>query len=88
MTLYIKIHSKPAYDEKYIKTNVKTFNGIINAIFGGNKITKEGIYYTCIAAICIDSAMKINKNNYPQVYLEKCRYEIKKKKCSYLLMLN
>ena len=24
--------------------------------------------------------MKINKKNYPQVYFEECRYEIKKKK--------
>ena len=24
--------------------------------------------------------MKMDKNNYPQVYLEECKYEIKKKK--------
>ena len=31
-----------------------------------------------IACITIDSAMKMNKKNYPQVYLEECKYKIKK----------
>ena len=26
---------------------------------------------------CIDSVLKINKNNYPQVYLEECKYKVK-----------
>ena len=30
--LNIKLHSKPVYDEKYIKAKVKTFNGVINTI--------------------------------------------------------
>ena len=38
------------------------------------------VYYTCIAAISIDSIMKMHKKNYPQVYLGECEYEIKKKK--------
>ena len=39
---------------------------------------KENMHYTCIACITIDSIMKINLKNYPQVYLEKCKYKIKK----------
>ena len=38
------------------------------------------VYYTCIAAINIDSIMKMHKKNYPQVYLGEYEYEIKKKK--------
>ena len=38
------------------------------------------MYYTCIACITIDSVMNIFKKNHPQVYLEKCKYRIKKKK--------
>ena len=34
--------------------------------------------YTCTACITIDSVMKMNKKNYPQVYLEECKYKIKK----------
>ena len=40
---------------------------------------KNNMYYTCTACITIDSAMKINKKNYPQVYLEECKYKIKKR---------
>ena len=36
------------------------------------------MYYTCIACITIDSVLRMNKKNYPQVYLEECKYKIKK----------
>ena len=36
------------------------------------------MYYTCIVCITIDSVIRMNKNNYPQVYLEQCKYKIKK----------
>ena len=39
---------------------------------------KENMHYTCIACINIDSVMRIDKKNYPQVYLEECQYEVKK----------
>ena len=78
--LGIKCHSKLFYDKKYIKTKVKTFNGVVHIIFGGDEIPNEGIHYTCIAAVNTGSVMKIDKKNYPQVYLEECKYEIKKKR--------
>ena len=31
--LNIKFHSQPIYDDKYIKTKVKTFNNMINTLF-------------------------------------------------------
>ena len=36
------------------------------------------MHYACIACITIDSVMKIEKKNYPQVYLEECKYKVKK----------
>ena len=39
---------------------------------------KENIYYSCIACITIDSVLTIDKKNHPQVYLEECKYRIKK----------
>ena len=36
------------------------------------------MYYTCIACITIDSVMRIDKKNHPQVYLEECKYRVKK----------
>ena len=79
-SLSIRFHSQPIYDEKCIKTKVKTFNGVITAVFSDNEIPKEKSHYTCIAAINIDSIMKIEKKNYLQFYLEQCKYKIKKEK--------
>ena len=36
------------------------------------------MYYTCTACITIDSVIKMNKKSFPQVYLEECKYKIKK----------
>ena len=43
---------------------------------------KENINYACIACVTIDSVMKIEKKNYPQVYLEECKSKIKKARIS------
>ena len=81
-TLRIKIHSMLFYDEKYIKAKVREFNGVIKTNFLGDEIPKENVHYACIACITIDSVMKMEKKNYPQVYLEECKYKIKKIKMS------
>ena len=36
------------------------------------------MHYNCIAYITIDSVLRINKKNHPQVYFEECKYKIKK----------
>ena len=36
------------------------------------------MYYTCIACITIDSVMRMDKKNHPQIYLEECKYKVKK----------
>ena len=51
---------------------------MIETNFLGDEIPKENMHYTCIACITIDSVMKIEKKNYPQVYLEECKYKVKK----------
>ena len=37
-TLNIKLHTQPIYDEKYIKSKVKTLNDVINTVFLVNEI--------------------------------------------------
>ena len=53
---------------------------MINTLFSGDEIPKERIHYVCIAAIFIDSVLRVDKKNYPQVYLEKCKYKMRKRK--------
>ena len=85
--LNIKFHSMPVYDEKYIKAKVREYNGAIKTNFLGDKIPKESMHYTCISCITIDSVVRMEKKNYPQVYLEECKYKIKKMKMTNLIKI-
>ena len=40
------------------------------------------MHHTCIACICIDFVMRMEKKNYPLVRLEECKYKTKKIKIS------
>ena len=77
-TLSIKFHSTPVYDEKYIKAKVINFSGVIKINFSGDELPKENEHYTCIACINIDSVMRMEGENYMQVYLEECKHRMKK----------
>ena len=66
------------YDGKYLKTKVREYDGVIKTNFLGNDVPKENMHYTCIACITIDYVMRMEKKNFPQVYLEECKYKIKK----------
>ena len=76
--LSIKFHSKPVYDQKYLKAEVREFDGMIKTNFLGNDTPKENMHFTCIACITIDSVMRIDKKNNTQVHLEECKYWVKK----------
>ena len=80
--LNIKFHSERVYDEKYIKTKVRESDGVIKTKRLSNKVPKEGKHYTCIACIDMDSVMRMENKNYPQVYLETRKYKIKKTQAS------
>ena len=54
--LSIKFHSLSVYDEKYLKTRVREYDGKIKTNFLGN------------ACITIDSVMRMEKKNFLQVY--------------------
>ena len=77
--LGVKLYSEPIYDDSYIKTKVKTFSGIIKTLFSGDEIPKERLEYACIACVSVGSVLKVDKKNYPQFYLEQCKYKLKKR---------
>ena len=74
-SLNARFHSHPIYDDKYIKTKVKTFSSMVNTFFLENEISKERNHYICIAEIFIDSVLRREKKNYPQVYLKQKKEE-------------
>ena len=78
--LNIKFHSEPIYENKYLKVRVRESDGSIKTNFLGNGVPKENTYYTCIPCITLVSVLKMNKKNYPQVYLQERKYKVKNKR--------
>ena len=78
--------SEPAYDEKYLRTKIKSYNEKIKTNFHNNKTPKEGSQCIGLSVILIDSAYTKDKNYYPQVFLEECKYVVKDKKTSKLII--
>ena len=70
--------SEPVYNEKYLKAKIKSYNGKVNASFYNNKIPTEGFHFICLSVTLIDS-VRTGKNNYPQVFLQECKYFVNKK---------
>ena len=66
------------YDEKYIKAKAREFNGVIKRNVLDDEIPKESMHCTCVACITIDSVIRMEKKNFPKVYLEECKYKMKK----------
>ena len=79
--LKLKFTVNPIRDDKHIIAKLKIFDGTNRTTFTDNIIPIERNNYTCIAAIDIDSVLKIdNKRAYPQGYLEQCKYKLRKRK--------
>ena len=78
--LKLKFFVNPVRDNKYIISKLKIFNKINRTTFTDNVIPIQKNHYICIPAIDIDSVLKIEKRSYPQVYLEQCKYKLKKRK--------
>ena len=74
--------SEPVFDEKYLKAEIKFYNGKINRNFHNTKIRKERSQFICLSVILIGSAFRRGKNYYPRVFLGECRYVAKEKKIS------
>ena len=56
----------PVYDEKYLKTKVREYDGVLKTNFLGNCVPKKKMHYTCIT---IDSVMKME--NKIQKFIQK-----------------
>ena len=73
--------SEPVYDNVYIKSKIKIYDGKVNTYFDDNKIPEDNTCHTCLSAILLDPVVRID-NDYPQIFLEECKYAVKKKKNS------
>ena len=74
-----EFYSEPVWNEKYLKAQIKSFNGKINTNFRNDKIPKESSQFICLSVMLIDSIFRTDKNYYPQVFLEEFKYIVKEK---------
>ena len=65
--------SEPVHDEKCLKSKTKSYDSKIKTNFCGNKMPKDGTHCVCLSMILIDSVVKMDKNYYPQIFLEECK---------------
>ena len=72
----IDSESKPTYgyDDKYIKTKIKTYADIIITNFHNKKMPKEKVPCKCLSIIMLDSVIESDEQYYPQTFLEECKY--------------
>ena len=78
--LKLKFAVSPIRNDKYILAKLKIFRKKNLTTFNNNIVPIEKNHYICIPAIDIDSVLKIDKKAYSQVYLEECKYKLKKRK--------
>ena len=62
-------------NEKYLKAQIKSYNGKINTNFHNNKIPKEGSQFICLSVTL--TVFRRGKNYSPQVFLGECKFVVK-----------
>ena len=73
-----EFNSEPIYNDEYVKTKIKTYNDRVYANFRYNKIPKDNEHFTCLSLILSDSILvNSDKEYYPKIFLEECKYVIK-----------
>ena len=78
--LKLKLSVNAIRDDKYVCCKLKIFGGVVRSTFTDDIVPVEKQCYLCIAAIDIDSVLKVDKKVYPQAYLEQCKHTLKKRK--------
>ena len=78
--------SEPMYNEKYLKTKVKSYERKIKKHFY-NGTPKEVSHCISLSVILIDSAFKMGKNYSPRVFFRRMQVHFQRKIASTLMMI-
>ena len=68
----IKLNALPVFDDRYIKTKMKTFGDKVYTNFRGLNVPEDDIQCESFIVISIYSLLVYNKKYYLQVYLDNC----------------
>ena len=72
----IKLNALPVYDDKYIKTQARTYGDKFYTNFCGLNLLEDGAECESFTIISIDSLLVYETKYYFQVYLDNCAYNV------------
>ena len=72
----IKLNALPVYDDRYIKTKIRTFGDKFYNKFRGLDVGQDDIECKSFTVISIGSSLMYDKKYYLLVYLDNCLYKI------------
>ena len=75
----IKWNTLPVFDDRYIKTKIRTYGNKVYTNFCGLNVPEDDIECASFTVISIDSLLVYEKKYYLQVYLDSCAYKIANK---------
>ena len=71
----IKLNALPVYDDRYIKTKIRTYGHKIYTNFRDSNVPKDDIECESFIVISIEPLLVYDKKYYLQVYLDNCAYK-------------
>ena len=71
----IELIAMPVYDDKYIKTKIRTYGGKVYTNFRGLRSPEDYMECESFTVISIDSFLVYENKYYLQVYLNNCAYK-------------
>ena len=75
----IELNALPVYDDRYIKTKVRTSGDKVYTNFRGLNVPENDTECESFTVISIDSLLVYENKYYLQVYLDNCAYKIANK---------
>ena len=68
-----KIDSEPVYNKEVLNTKVKSHGDKVT-VFYDKKVPMVDPNHSCLARSSLDSALKKDRNYYPQAFSNNCKY--------------
>ena len=84
----IKLNALQVYDNRYIKTKIRTYDDKNYINFRGINVPEDDRECESFVVICIDFLLVYNNKYYIQVYLDNCAYKIVNKQMTDFLDAN
>ena len=84
----IELNALPVYDDRYIKTSIRTYGDKVYTNFRGLNVLEDYIECESFTVISIDSLLIYENKYYLQVYLDNFAYKIANKQMTDYLDVN